>query len=97
MSMENAVFMNRQRKLNRPAEKKNLLQHPFIHHEPHTKRHKIQLQLYSQKTAPNYLTSGFNNIHLKFAQKNCMDTPLILHCVLILKPTQNTGKYTKLT
>ena len=34
-------------------------------------------------TAPNY-TSGFNNIHLQCAQQNCMDTPLILHCALIL-------------
>ena len=54
---------------------------------------KIQLQLYSQKTAPNYTTSGFNIIHLKCAQQNCMDTALILHCALVLEPIQNTGKY----
>jgi len=46
---------------------KNMLM--FNHHEFHTKWHKIQLQLYSQQTAPNYTTSGFNNIHLKCAQK----------------------------
>jgi hypothetical protein len=40
----------------------------------HTKRCKMQLQLYSQRTAHNYLTSGFNNIHLKCAQQTCMDT-----------------------
>jgi hypothetical protein len=44
-------------------------------------------------TAPNYLTSGCNNIHLKCAQHNCMDTPLIIHCALILEPIQNAGKY----
>jgi len=83
--------MNRQRKLTRPEEK-NMLQCLFIHHESHTKWCKIQLQLYSQRTASNYSTSGFNNIHLKCAQQNCMDTPLILHCSLILEPIQNTGK-----
>ena len=58
-----------------------------------------------QRRAHNYLTSGFNNIHLKCAQQNCMDTALIpgptqncmdtaliLHCTLILGPTQNTGQ-----
>jgi hypothetical protein len=60
------------RKLMGPGDK-NLLQCPFIYPESHTKWCKIQLQLYSQKTAPNYLTSGFNNIHLKCAQQNCMD------------------------
>ena len=57
----------------------------------HKKWCKIQLQLYSQRTAPNYLTSGFNNIHLKCAQQNCMDSPLILHCPFILEPIQNPG------
>jgi hypothetical protein len=33
--------------------RKNLFQCLFIHHESHTKWCKIQLQLYSQKTAPN--------------------------------------------
>ena len=51
----------------------------------HTKWCKIQLQLYSQRISHNYLTSGFNNIHLKYAQQNCMATALILHCPLILE------------
>ena len=53
----------------------------------HIKWCNIQLPLYSQQTAPNY-TSGFNNIHLQCAQQNCMDTPLILHCPMILGPIQ---------
>jgi len=88
---ENGGFMNWQRKLKRPGEK-NLLQCPFIHQESHTKWCKIQLQLYSQRTAHNYLISGLNNIHLKCAQQNCMDTALILHWPLIKETIQNTGK-----
>jgi len=92
MSMENGGFINRQRKLKRLGEK-NLFQCPFIHHESHTNWCKIQLQLYSQKRAHNYLMSGFKIIHLKCAQHNCTDTAPILHCPLILEPIQNTGKW----
>ena len=63
----------------------------FINHKSHTNWCNIQLQLYSQQTAPNYQTAGFNNIHLKCAQQNCLDTALILHCALILEPIQNVG------
>jgi len=91
VSMENGGFMNRQRKL-KISGGKNLFQCPFFQHESHTTLFVIQLQLYSQRTAHNYLTSGFNNIHLKCAQQNFMDTALILHCPLILQTIQNTGK-----
>jgi hypothetical protein len=77
----------------RYLEKKTLLQCLFFHHTSHTKWRKIQQQLYSQKTAPNYPTSGFNNIHLKCAQHNCMDTLRIMYCSLILEPIQHTGKW----
>ena len=68
---------------------KNLPPCLFIQHESHTKLCKIQLQQYSQKRAHNYLTSRFNNIHLKCAQQNCTDTALSF----ILEPIQNMGKY----
>ena len=72
----------------RPGEK-ILLQCPFIHHKSHTKWCKIQLQLYSQKTAHNYPTSGFNKINLKCAQHNCMDTALMMECRFIRVTIQN--------
>jgi len=58
---KNCEFMKRPGNLMRPGEK-ILIQCPFIHHESHIKFCKIQLHLYSQMTAPNYLTSGFNKI-----------------------------------
>ena len=82
--------MNRQEESEETWRKKSASV-PFIQNESHTKRCNIQLQLYSQQTAPNYLTPGFNNIHLKCEQQNCMDTELILHCALILEPIQNTA------
>ena len=84
--------MKRQINLMTPGEK-ILLKCLSIDHKSHTMWCNMQLQLYGQKTGPNYTTSGFNNIHLKCAQQNCMDTPLILRCPLTLEPIQNAGKH----
>jgi hypothetical protein len=89
-SMEKCWIHEWTEKTDETEGKKKFLQCPFSHPEFHTKWCKIQLQLYSQK---NYLTSGFNNIYLKCAQHNCIDTPLILHCPFTLEPLKNNGKY----
>jgi hypothetical protein len=85
--MENGGFMDRQR----PGEKKSVSVPIHSAQIPHKVKQDSTAAI--QRAAHNYLTSGFNNTHLKCAQQNCIDTPLILHCSMILEPIQNTGKY----
>jgi hypothetical protein len=85
--------VDRQRKLNRPGEKKKPASeaHLFtINPTPSDARFKCRYTVSRQHLTTDIRIKQYS---FEMCTQNCMHSALILHCVLTLEPTQNTVKY----